>query len=841
MAGDRTVKVTLKGDISDFNRAMLSGAASAKAFSKELDSGTDRATNLTQSILAIGPALVPVAAAGVPIIAGLSNQMAFAAAGAGTMVLAFGGVGDALKAANDYAIEPTTANLQKLSESLDKLGPAGQDFALFLQELRPKLQELQNVAQAGLFPGMEDGITSLMQLLPQAEGIVGTVASSIGELIAEAGDNLNDPRWREFFDFLEREARPTILDMGRTLGNLAEGFANLWMAFDPLADDFSSSFLQLSRDFAKWTDGLSETEGFQEFIAYIQENGPRAWDALAAIGDALLQIVEAAAPVGSAALPVITALAKVIGEVADSDLGPVIIGVISLTSALSRMKAIGIAANSSAMGGLFGNTAMGGGLSKIKAATAAAESLRVAQSKLADNPGMQGLTVYKENLKGVADAEKKLGAATRDRNRQFRSAGAGVAAMAFVMSDLDDKMGLTNTAMLAMAGSMAGPWGAGLGAGVGLVMDLASAGDDAAEKIKNLTAQVKASGPLSGTERHDISVTASALVDDKDSLRASEELDAALASNKRSADDARFAEAGLGKAMRDASNDTRQETLALLDNIRTKNMAADAAEGVFAAETNYRRALKDAQEQAKKTNAGIDGSSDAALKNRDMLDGLANAWNKQSDAGGKTRAEMRKAQAAFIRVAEDMGVSSKRARQLAEDLFHIPSPKPKVELTGDKVAIAAAKALKRALDAINPFKKVTIETHNTTVNDHGKTKAASGGYITGPGGPRDDAIPAMLSNGEFVINAAATSRNLALLHSINSQRYANGGPVGHVQRMADGGHARSGGLSLVSVSLVGQRARLVGPDLIEFTDGRIEAAISGQENFTAGQRRGRTR
>lgn len=54
---------------------------------------------------------------------------------------------------------------------------------------------------------------------------------------------------------------------------------------------------------------------------------------------------------------------------------------------------------------------------------------------------------------------------------------------------------------------------------------------------------------------------------------------------------------------------------------------------------------------------------------------------------------------------------------------------------------------------------------------------ASGGPVVGPGGPRDDAIPARLSNGEFVVNAAATSKNLGLLHAINAQGFADGGLV----------------------------------------------------------------
>ncbi|WP_407107867.1 transglycosylase SLT domain-containing protein [Rhodococcus aetherivorans] len=56
---------------------------------------------------------------------------------------------------------------------------------------------------------------------------------------------------------------------------------------------------------------------------------------------------------------------------------------------------------------------------------------------------------------------------------------------------------------------------------------------------------------------------------------------------------------------------------------------------------------------------------------------------------------------------------------------------------------------------------------------------ADGGFITGPGGPRDDRVPIWASNGEFVVNAAATARNLPLLEAINSgaARYADGGRV----------------------------------------------------------------
>ena len=50
---------------------------------------------------------------------------------------------------------------------------------------------------------------------------------------------------------------------------------------------------------------------------------------------------------------------------------------------------------------------------------------------------------------------------------------------------------------------------------------------------------------------------------------------------------------------------------------------------------------------------------------------------------------------------------------------------------------------------------------------------ADGGPITGPGTGRSDSIPAMLSNGEFVVNAGATKKYRPLLDALN---YADGTP-----------------------------------------------------------------
>ena len=47
---------------------------------------------------------------------------------------------------------------------------------------------------------------------------------------------------------------------------------------------------------------------------------------------------------------------------------------------------------------------------------------------------------------------------------------------------------------------------------------------------------------------------------------------------------------------------------------------------------------------------------------------------------------------------------------------------------------------------------------------------ATGGFVSGPGSSISDSIPAMLSDGEYVINAKATEQFLPLLSAINSGR-----------------------------------------------------------------------
>jgi hypothetical protein len=105
-------------------------------------------------------------------------------------------------------------------------------------------------------------------------------------------------------------------------------------------------------------------------------------------------------------------------------------------------------------------------------------------------------------------------------------------------------------------------------------------------------------------------------------------------------------------------------------------------------------------------------------------------------------------------------------------------------------AAQAATIIKTVIDATKSAKEAGADAGSTDVGSVPSGTAvpkprgmATGGLVQGIGGPKSDLIPAMLSNGESVINAQSTSMFRPLLSSINE--------IGGGKRFAEGGLAIS--------------------------------------------------
>lgn len=205
-----------------------------------------------------------------------------------------------------------SASLDKLRASMAALTPEGQRFAAFLFGLRGTLNSLSATAQRGLLPGVQEGITGLLPLLPAVNRLVGDVATTLGRLAAEAGHAFGGPYWRDFIGFIDSQATPALTTLARSSYNVALGLSGLVRAFAPLGADLGGGLLRFTQDFARWSITLGSNQAFQQFLAYVRVEGPIVAHTVLDVVQAAIRLVQAVEPIGGVSLTAIRAFAGVI-------------------------------------------------------------------------------------------------------------------------------------------------------------------------------------------------------------------------------------------------------------------------------------------------------------------------------------------------------------------------------------------------------------------------------------------------------------------------------------------------------------------------------------------------
>lgn len=848
----------------------------------EFDRASGRVRLLLDTLLLIGPAAVPIGAVAVPALTGLASQAGIAVAAIGTLALAFQGVGDTVTALNEAALEPTGDNLAKAGEELAKLSPEARRFASTIGVMRDRFTGMRDAAAGGLFSQITDELTELDPLLGRAQTLLYSIGQATGVELAGSLNSLNSGRWFEFFDFLEREAAPTLRDIFSTAGDVAHGFAEMWMAFQPLNRDFGDWLAQQADDFDKWASRLGESDGFATFVEYIRDNGPRVAETMGAIGTAVVDLITAIAPLGGPVLEVIEAVAEAFSALAGSDIGTPLVAAAATMTLLARATR----GTQAVMGSQFVGTLRQTGGQVRMLATDLRTLAGTTQQQRQIQSGMVG------PLTNVQAAAQRTGQNLRNLARTTVPAGLAMGGLALAASGAASDMGAANTITFALMGAVGGPFGAAIGAGVGALMDLSAASDAAAqhqasladfsEAVRaSLNKQTAAAGDATReTVRQAIAnadLTEAAreqgltMNDLTDAVMGSEQAVASLQATvdagtfelydvrtgevheQQLTDEARAAQGliekinELGGAYQQGVADQQaivestgiaadrfDDAAAAIDRLASSwaawNEQLDAVDAVVA----YEQALDSLQESIATNGLTLDENTAAGQANLTQLTAIGRATQELVDSlpPAEKAAGLQRAREELYGIAREMGATPAIAEEWARvaglsasqvatqlqatrtqsalllDSYNQLPPGvqtdiqingvPQVEADVDRLAAkynltegeretllvlqkgAAEAGIRRYLDLV----RAAQTTRTTTIVTRYKTEGrpapgvgmprayASGGHVTGPGGPRDDRIPAMLSNGEFVVNAAATSRHLDLLHAINSQSLA---------------------------------------------------------------------
>lgn len=776
---------------------------------------------LADSLAMLTPAVAPIGAVAIPGIMGLASALGFTVLATGGAVVAFQGVFDALDKLNKAALEPSEANLKAANLAMQTLSPSAQELAMHLQELRPALRGIRDATADGMFPGIDRSLDQFEKLIPMLESIGFTIGDVTGDIAAAGAKSLTTGRWAPFFKFLQDEARPTLVQTAHTVGDLAHGLAELWMAFQPLNRDVGDVLARSAESFDHWATALSQTEGFESFVAYVRENGPHVADALGAIANAVIQILEAMAPLGGPALRILEQLANTLSLIADSPIGPTLLAGVA---AMASMR----------MGARLVDSAIKSG---------PVQSIKLLSASLKEMQASGGVVAWGQTAKGTeryTEAAKNAKKATMDLVKP----GLLVGGLALATSGAAEAMGLMNTASMAMMGFMAtgGPWGAAVGGAIGLVLDLASAhkkGEEAARDfadtldqqtgaitansrawvanqlgadylqslkdagldINELTTalleggaawetyQAKAAGALGENDAED--ATASGL-STNDYRSMGGKVNTTSASSEFVDATSKVAGAvDVGKAVFGTYSEAVNGVSGAYQVAQTEALQTVEAMRALRAETlrgenahlNWKSALLDMRDAVKNNKHTLNENTRAGIENRRVVLDAAAAWNELTDAEKNMPGAARQARKALADTLVAFGMGREAANKYARELLEIPSDVITKAKFSDHDAKAQIESFRRWLQGQN-LDKVG---HIRMINDSGMGPQVGAGIagadgLTVPktGLPYADRHWAFVADGEEIVSNryGQADRHRSLLKQINANRYGDGGTAG---------------------------------------------------------------
>lgn len=140
-------------------------------------------------------------------------------------------------------------------------------------------------------------------------------------------------------------------------GNVFSGIGNLMIAFGQNSSNIFDWLVKLTSQFKAWSEQVGQSQGFKDFISYVQENGPTIMQLIGNIVKALVAFGTAMAPIASKLLDFITNLAGFIAKLFETHPAVAqIMGVMGILGGVFWALMAPIAAVSSVLSNVFSMT-----------------------------------------------------------------------------------------------------------------------------------------------------------------------------------------------------------------------------------------------------------------------------------------------------------------------------------------------------------------------------------------------------------------------------------------------------------------------------------------------------
>ncbi|MFF2009175.1 hypothetical protein ACFVWY_08890 [Streptomyces sp. NPDC058195] len=837
------------GQLRDLRGRFLAADEAARRLRDSSSATRDSLANLRDESHRLGESLraslISLAPAAIPAVAGLASsatvlagQLGAVTVAAGAYALALGpqigAIAAAAEAQTAYqdAVEESGAASQEAAAAqvayqrkLASLPPATRQAAVAFGLLRDGYQEWSDSVSDDVMAPVTKSLAIANALLPRTTGLAKGAGSQFDRLVTLLGGAISTPGFdalnARFTEFTERTMRHGV--------------------------DSLTVFL------ARAQAGELDNSRLNSWMDYARQQGPAVWDTLEQIGDALLNVLEAGADVGVGMLDVVNALASVASAVPPDAIATLLqvaiaikavrLAAVGTGAARAALLALGTqvvalrAAAAGAPGVLSGMTAAIGGLSRGAKLAMAGTGLGLL---------LVGLDAISSKSQTSAPDVDKLNISLATLARTGAVSGEALQAWGRDLSGLADAMQLaidpegwdqvqqSLTSLIGMDSTPVKNAKSDVQALDQSLADMVSRGqaDLAAAALDRIVASLEKQGLSSAEIRGQMDKYATALKGQalEQQLAAesmglfgqqSQEVQAKLDAQKRSAD-------GLRESIK-ALNDVHRSGLSGMIGFEAAIDAATKAAQENAGALSMSGGQLDLGTEKARTAASA--LSDLAAKTDEAAASARDSgasWSEVSGIYERGRQQL-------IANAQQMGLTRAQARALADQILQTPDKtaflrgdiddlKAKLADARDRLASAPSSKTARIKGEIADLKRKIAEAEGRLASFDGKSATAyitvqsrytnptpgpyagkyvfraGGGQVNGPGTSTSDSIPAMLSNGEYVVRASAVDRyGLPLLDAINAQRLASGGPVG---RFASGGFAYQPSTAQIGTSTV---------------------------------------
>lgn len=308
-----------RSEIEALIRQLRDARGEVRGFGGDSDRAFGGMNGQVRGVMALLPALLPIAASAINGIVGLLGAGTSAVGLFGT---AFGSLALVAVPAFKRIKDAVAGGLVEIN----KLPPGLREAALALQNLESRfemLQEATNKSVGGMFvQAFKAAELAIKPLAP----LINTTADALGRGAIQAQKFFASPEYQKFVDFVRANIAPAVEQLVSIVINGTKSIMNLTQAFWPLASWILDKINVGLRQFAAWTSKLQSDPAFQQWLEGVKVSLEKWWTLLTNVVQFLWKLIQDLKPLGDKMVDFLNMIFDALNKLPPGWLGAIAMG-----------------------------------------------------------------------------------------------------------------------------------------------------------------------------------------------------------------------------------------------------------------------------------------------------------------------------------------------------------------------------------------------------------------------------------------------------------------------------------------------------------------------------------